>query len=244
MSHPSSPLLSFAASCLAVAVACGPSVPPQSEPGLDVVIVYDTSGSMQDEVPDATGTRVAKHVIAARALTNTIGLLEAYAREGDASRPIRAGLVVFRSGGGGEAIPFGAFEAEAFRRWVRTAPAPRGATPLGRAIDLAAQLVLASPLSRNHILVITDGQNTSGPDPEAVLPRMAEKAALVNSGIGVHFVAFDVDASLFDSVKKQGATVVAAADEIQLNDQLAFIMERKILLEAEEPPPRTVPVTE
>ena len=48
-------------------------------------------------------------------------------------------------------------------------------------------------------------------------------------------MAFDVDAKQFNSVKKLGATVVGAADEKQLNTQLEFILQRKILLEEEEP---------
>jgi hypothetical protein len=53
--------------------------------------------------------------------------------------------------------------------------------------------------------------------------------------LSVHFLAFDVDARQFDPLKKLGATVVGAVDERQLNSQLEFILQRKILLEAEEP---------
>jgi len=95
--------------------------------------------------------------------------------------------------------------------------------------------VLASPLSRKHVLVITDGQNTAGPQPSAVLPKLKQQAEEKHTSLSVHFVAFDVDAQLFDRVKKQGATVVSAADETQLNSQLEYILQRKILLEEEEP---------
>jgi len=44
-----------------------------------------------------------------------------------------------------------------------------------------------------------------------------------------------VDAKVFDPIKKLGATVVAASDEKQLDTQLDFIVQRKILLEEEEP---------
>ena len=54
--------------------------------------------------------------------------------------------------------------------------------------------------------------------------------------MAVHFVAFDVDAKVFEGVKKLGATVVEASNENQLNTQLEFILEKKILLEDEEPP--------
>ena len=48
-----------------------------------------------------------------------------------------------------------------------------------------------------------------------------------------HFVAFDVDARVFAGVKKNGATLVSASDEKQLNDKLSFVLEEKILLEKE-----------
>ena len=48
-----------------------------------------------------------------------------------------------------------------------------------------------------------------------------------------HFLAFDVAASAFAKVKKQGATVVSATNETQLKEQLSYIFEEKILLEKE-----------
>ena len=52
--------------------------------------------------------------------------------------------------------------------------------------------------------------------------------------MSVHFVAFNAAAKEFNGVKKLGATVVGAADEKQLDTQLDFILQKKILLEDEE----------
>jgi hypothetical protein len=68
-----------------------------------------------------------------------------------------------------------------------------------------------------------------------VLPNLKRVAEQKGTPISVHFIAFDVAAKEFNSVKKLGATVVSAADEKQLNSQLQFILQRKILLEDEEP---------
>jgi len=95
---------------------------------------------------------------------------------------------------------------------------------------------LNSGLSRKHVLIITDGMNTVGPNPSSVLPNLQQEAARRQTALAVHFVAFDVDAKVFDGVKKLGATVVGASNESQLNTQLEFILEKKILLEEEEPP--------
>src|SRR5206468_5435109 len=90
---------------------------------------------------------------------------------------------------------------------------------------------LQSKLSQKHVLVITDGLNTIGPDPVTVVPQMNRAAAASGTVLFVHFVAFDVDAKVFAPLKKMGVTVVGAADETQLNRQLEFILEEKILLE-------------
>jgi hypothetical protein len=68
------------------------------------------------------------------------------------------------------------------------------------------------------------------------MPRLKQQAAQKETSLSVHFIAFDVDAKVFAGVKKLGATVVGAANEAQLNTQLEFILEKKILLEEEEPP--------
>ncbi|MDH7502384.1 MAG: hypothetical protein QHJ82_06670, partial [Verrucomicrobiota bacterium] len=99
----------------------------------------------------------------------------------------------------------------------------------------AARRVMNSPLSRKHVLVITDGINSVGPEPTAVLPALQRQAADSNAFVGYHFVAFDINAGLFSGVKRLGATVVGAADERQLGEQLNLILKEKILLEEEEP---------
>ena len=129
----------------------------------------------------------------------------------------------------------GPFDAGMLENFARDFSNPNGNTPLGNTLTAAVRAVLASPLSRKHVLVITDGMNTVGPAPAVVLPQLKRLAEQKGSAFSVHFVAFDVDAKVFDGVKKQGATVVGAADENQLNSQLQFILQRKILLEEEEP---------
>ncbi len=66
--------------------------------------------------------------------------------------------------------------------------------------------------------------------------RLRQLAEQKQTNLSVHFVAFDVNAKVFDGVKKLGATVVGASDEAQLTRQLEFILEKKILLEDEELP--------
>ncbi len=207
------------------------------EDGVAVAIVYDTSGSMKDPVPDGAGKMSPKYVIAKRALESIVKRLQSFAANAPtgAPRKIQAGLFTFSGNGIKEVIKFGEFDPAKAENWTRNLPQPSSGTPLGNALDTAARVVLKSNLSRKHVLVITDGMNNIGPDPAVVLPRLKAQAAKQQTSLSAHFVAFDVDAKLFDAVKKAGATVVGAANESQLNTQWEFILEKKILLEEEEP---------
>jgi hypothetical protein len=207
------------------------------EDGVALAIIYDTSGSMKDPVRDATGRKSPKYVIANRALTAVAKQIQAYTSSstGGAPRRLDAGLFVFSGNTAREAVKFGPFDAAALENFARNFSSPNGNTPLGNALNVASRTVLDSPLSRKHVLIITDGLNTEGPAPEVVMPSVKRQAEQKHATLSVHFVAFDVAAQQFAPIKKLGATVVGAADEKQLNTQLEYILQRKILLEEEEP---------
>jgi hypothetical protein len=133
-------------------------------------------------------------------------------------------------------VRFSPFDGNNLNRWTNDLPTPSAGTPLGNALRTATEAVLRSPLSRKHVMVITDGVNTVGPDPVKVLPGLKQQAEKKQTSLNVHCIAFDVDAKVFAPLKKMGVTVVGAANETQLHDQLGFILEKKILLEDEEPP--------
>lgn len=221
---------------LVINLAFLPSV-RAGEPGVALALVYDTSGSMLEPVRDRAGRNTPKYVIANRALTAIIDRLQMVATNtsGGAPLPMEAGLFIFNNDTAAMAVPFGPFNAAALRKWTKSFSQPAGPTPLGEAVRAAARAVLKSPLTRKHVLVITDGVNTAGADPAMVIPRLRDEATKANTAVEFHFVAFDVAAKVFDPVKKLRATVLGAGDELQLNTQLSFILEEKILLEAEEP---------
>jgi hypothetical protein len=207
--------------------------------GVALAIVYDTSGSMQQAVKNADGTKSPKYVIAKRALQAVLHRLQLFATNapfGEA-RKIEAGLFVFSGNSASEFVRFGPFDGMDLARWTNNLPPPTAGTPLGNALETAAQAVLKSPQPRKHVLIITDGENTVGPKPETVLPGLKQQASRRQAAFSVHCVAFDVAAKVFEPLRKLGATVVGAANETQLNDQLTFILEKKILLEDEEPAP-------
>ena len=223
---------------LAVIVATPLQLVVAQEDALALAIVYDTSGSMKEQVRDRNGKLSPKYVIANRALEAISNRIQTFATNAATGgrRTIHAGLFVFDGAGAKQAVKFGPFEASTFQRWAQSFSSPEGGTPLGNALTAAGQTVLNSGLPRKHVLVITDGINTVGPDPAAVMPRLSRLAEQKQNRLSVHFVAFDVNAKVFDGIKKLGATVVGASDETQLNSQLEFILQKKILLEDEEPP--------
>jgi hypothetical protein len=230
-------VLSLAVMTALVALEQGTTCRAAEEDGVALAIIYDTSGSMHDSVRDSTGRMSPKYVIANRALTAVAKHLQAYATSstGGTARRVDAGLFVFSGNTAKQAVKFGPFDAAALEDFARKFSSPNGNTPLGNALNVASRTVLNSPLSRKHVLVITDGLNTEGPTPEAVMPSVKRQAEEKHSTLSVHFVAFDVAAQQFAPIKKLGATVVGAADEKQLNTQLEYILQRKILLEEEEP---------
>src|SRR6185503_10284386 len=104
------------------------------------------------------GRTTPKYLVANRALIAIAKQVESFATNSAAGpRTIEAGLFVFQGAGARQAIPFGRFERSTFEDWARHFSNPAGSTPLGNSLRAASQAVLNSPLSRKHVLVITDG---------------------------------------------------------------------------------------
>lgn len=223
---------------LAAMAGRGPAEAAAQEEGIALAIIYDNSGSMKQPVRDEQGRLSPKYIIARRALVAIVKNLQTFATNATTGRPrkIEAGLFVFSGNGARELVKFGPFDSNAIQDWTNNLPLPSTGTPLGNALAQAGRTVLNSKLAHKHVLVITDGINTVGPDPSVTMPKLKAQAAEKQTGLSVHFVAFDVDAAVFNPLKKLGATVAGAADEKQLNSQLEFILQRKILLEEEEVP--------
>ena len=104
-----------------------------------------------------------------------------------------------------------------------------GGTPIGNAMIAGKRALDQTGLSRRHLLVITDGENTNGPGPEDVVAAITRRPATERPSI--YFVAFDIDASRFDSVRNAGGLVLEAANAKALNDTLDTLLRGKILIE-------------
>jgi hypothetical protein len=198
--------------------------------GIAVSIVYDGSGSMAERVPGADRQPTPKFLIANKAIGSIIRQLVAFSQ--DKHVKVQGGLVYFVNGHIHEAIPLTDLtpaSGGSFTDWAANFNKPGGGTPLGQAIQAAQRQLNQSSSLHKHILVITDGVSNVGISPD----RVVHEIHASDHPIPVYFVAFDIAASVFGPVKTEGATVVSASDEAQLNVEINHILGQKILLEAE-----------
>src|SRR4051812_17146371 len=145
---------------LAVAMLLGPSfrLIAADDDGVALAILYDTSGSMKDTVPSKSGAPQAKYAIANRALLAVVEQIQMFVTNNPSGAPrkVQAGLFTFEHDGAKEVVKLGPFDPAAIQNWATNFNSPKGNTPLGNALNTAAQSVLDSPMPRKHVLVITD----------------------------------------------------------------------------------------
>jgi uncharacterized protein YegL len=199
-----------------------------ADSAIAVAIILDTSGSMEQSVRDTNGAS-PKYVIARRALEGIADKLQKYA-ETNPTREIELCAVTFDNGKPAVKLPLGKFEAQKLKN-LAAQVRPSGGTPLGNSLTTASAELSKSKAPKRHLFLITDGENTVGPDATSVWKNLKTK----ETGQELHLIAFDIQAARFNSIKQLGATVVGAADAPQLNTRIDYILEKKILLEDEEP---------
>ena len=199
--------------------------------GLAAAILIDVSGSMKSEVPGESGKDERKIEIARRAARDLVDQFARYAEEHKDER-VELGLYEFsRRSGEPDCRPIMPMappnrdRAEAALADIR----PEGGTPIGAAMITAKHALDATGLERRHLLVVTDGENTDGVQPDRVATAIASRPASERPSI--YFVAFDVDASVFRQVRDAGGLVLAAANARELNATLDELLRGKILIE-------------
>ncbi len=149
----------------AIDKALTPATPAAEREGLAAAILIDVSGSM--ERPAGKGSGVPKIVSARRA---AIDLVDQFARYADdhKNEPVLLGIYEFsatrRQAGLPRSHADGPTRSASARAAAIDGMQPDGGTPIGYAM-IAGKLALdATGLSRRHLLVVTDGENTDGFD--------------------------------------------------------------------------------
>ena len=156
-------------------------VPAQeAEPreGVAAAIVIDVSGSMDDRVTDAAGRRARKIDVARRAARDLVAQFAAYASE-HPTETVSLGIFEFSRREGRPdcrpIIPMGAPDpSKADEALARLDP--EGGTPIGQAMITAKLALDATGLSRRHLLLVSDGENTDGYRPDDVAAGDREAA--------------------------------------------------------------------
>jgi hypothetical protein len=200
--------------------------------GIAVAVILDTSGSMRRPIAGSRGRPDdLKYRIAHRALLKVITRLETFTK-GPAAPPLSLSTYVFREQKAISGLPLAPFDAVSLRQWLAALKLPEAATPLGDALALAGRDLLAVNAISRHVLVLTDGENTAGRNPVDALRDLNQAAGRKKMSIGVHVVTLDLNPAVFNGLKAQGATLIGATNEVELNARFDFILEQKILLEA------------
>ena len=196
----------------------------QPRDGIAAVLLIDVSGSMDDEIR-GEGRKI---VLARRAALDLVKQFDAYA-DAHPAEPVLIGLFEFSAPGESrEVLPLSAPDVEKAEAALARLRA-HGGTAIGEAMIGGKKALDRSGLSRRHLLVVTDGENTDGFAPGDVMTALGKRPEAERPS--VYFVAFDIAASRFDGVRNAGGLVLEAANATELNRTLDFLLNGKILVE-------------
>lgn len=197
--------------------------------GLAAVVLVDVSGSMHDRIK---GERRRKIEAAQAATIDLVGAFAKYAAA-HPHLPVRVGIHEFSARAGApaarEVVPLSAPDPLAARTAISHMKTG-GGTPIGDAMVEARQALDRSRLSRRHLLVVTDGENTDGVHP-ALVARILERQTDA-ARASLYFVAFDVDAEAFVEVKNAGGLLLSARSGAELAATFDELLSDRILVEA------------
>jgi Mg-chelatase subunit ChlD len=192
--------------------------------GAAVAILVDTSGSMRETAP---GDTRPKYIVAQEALGAMLDATDAFvARRPDF--PVKIGVYSFSSNVR-TLRPIETYDRAAIREALSRIPRPGGGTAIGEALHEARPDLYRAGVFRKYLLVVTDGENTSGRSPENVAREIFQKS---QGAVQVYFVAFDTSPEKFAFLKEAGGDVIGAGTGTELRTALDGIYQGRILAEA------------
>lgn len=203
--------------------------------GVSIALVVDVSGSMYD--PPATGGD-PKFVQAARALETVATYLEGLT----ASQPdlkIQVALLKF-SNDVETLLPMTVLDAGGMAQLKALARPesfePDGGTAIGRAVEAGAEALAQSGTIFNSLIIVTDGENNGDPDPVAAIEALyrnrntatTHEVRITTATQLLSFIGFDIDSPQFQTFHEQGARVMSAGNQTELEDSLRALLEADI----------------
>src|SRR6266850_3106339 len=192
--------------------------------GAAVAILVDTSGSMREEAP---GDARPKYVVAQEALEAMLDATDAFVTKRP-DFPIKIGIYSFSSHVR-TLLPIQPYNRAAIRTVLNALPRPGGGTAIGEALRAARPDLYRAGVFRKYVIVVTDGENTSGRSPDEVAREIFQKS---EGAVQVYFVAFDTSPDKFAFLKDAGGDVIGAGTGVELRQALDRIYQGKILAEA------------
>jgi Mg-chelatase subunit ChlD len=213
----------------ATAAAAAPSSDkyvPEGDEGLgaSVAILLDNSGSMRDH---AGGDPAPKYIVARGAIESMLAATDSFVAR-QPGFPIKVGLYEFDSEVT-RLVDIAAYDRAKITAALETMRGPDGGTAIGRAMRAAREDLYRAGTIRKYILVVTDGENTSGPAPDRVALEIARRS---EGAVRMYFVAFDIDARKFAFLPSVGGEVLGASNSVALKASLDTIYRGRILAEA------------
>jgi Mg-chelatase subunit ChlD len=192
--------------------------------GVAVAILVDTSGSMREQ---PQGDSRPKYVVAQEALENMLDATDAFVKRRP-DFPVKVGVYSFSSGVR-TLRPIQPYNRSEIRAALANLPRPGGGTAIGEAMHEARPDLYRAGVFRKYLLVVTDGENTSGRRPDTVAQEIWRKS---QGAVQVYFVAFDTSPEKFAFLKEIGGDVIGAGTGPELRTALDGIYQGKILAEA------------
>ena len=192
--------------------------------GAAVAILVDTSGSMRERIADDGRP---KSVVAREAIEAMLDATDAFVKKRP-DFPIKIGIYSFSS-----SVrllrPIETYNRAAIAAALADLPRPGGGTAIGDAMRAARPDLYHAGVFRKYILVVTDGENTTGRSPDEIAREIFRKS---EGGVQVYFVAFDTSPEKFAFLKEAGGDVLGAGTGAELRRALDGIYQGRILAEA------------
>ena len=139
------------------------------------------------------------------------------------TRPTRSspGARIFRSRSASTAsraaspgrCPIQLYNRDVVRAALKRLPGPGGGTAIGEAMRDARPDLYRAGVFRKYLLVVTDGENTNGRDPDDVAREIFRKS---EGAVQIYFVAFDTSPEKFAFLKEVGGDVIGAGSGPEL----------------------------
>jgi hypothetical protein len=209
------------------------AVASQDDLGVSIVIALDCSGSMADKLA-ASSESTPKYKIAAESLSEVVAFLENFYKTKIRGQGIALKLGLLRFNSEVKVLyKLSEMDDKHFSeiKAITAQPelfSPDGKTAIGETLKVGTEMLAQSGTIFKSLIIITDGENTYGEQPDTVLQAIVDSRnnkstkdfPVFTNSILVSFVGFDVESDTFSNLKGIGSRVMSAANKTALDDSL------------------------